>query len=357
MSLDMESIHEQMLAAIDDKYQKTPGFPAYDFTRAFALACMSLSEDIAIAESHLNVENLSGVELDTFISQHRGIYRREATYAETNLTILSGADTINIQIGDLFSTESGVQFEATLDGTYSVGDTFEVQAVAGGASGNVSANTITFMPVTIEGLGDVTNESAATGGYDEETDDEYRERYYDDMKNPSNGSNQQAYRTWATAVPGVGRAKIIPQAYGDNTVEVCVLDADMEPADASLIADVQAVIDPNGNGDGAGKAPIGAVCTVTTGTTKSVNLAATIYLDEGATILAVTETIKSNVTAYLRSIAFLQDYVSFAQIGKIVATSEGVLDYSGLQMNGATANVTLATRETPVIGTCTFTAG
>lgn len=355
MSLDMESIHEQMLAAIDDKYQKTPGFPAYDFTRAFALACMSLSEDIAIAESHLNVENLSGVELDTFISQHRGIYRREATYAETNLTILSGSDTINIQIGDLFSTESGVQFEATLDGTYTVGDSFAVQAVVGGESGNVAANTIIFMPVTIEGLGSVTNAAAATGGYDEETDDEYRERYYDDMKNPSNGSNQQAYRTWATAVPGVGRAKIFPQAFGDNTVEVCILDTDMEPADAGLIADVQAVIDPNENGDGAGEAPIGAVCTVTTGTAASVSVSATLILAEGTSLASVTNAIKAEITAYLRSIAFLQGYVSYAQIGKVIGNAEGVLDYSSLLVDGAVANMDIGARETPVLGTVTFT--
>lgn len=354
MSLDMESIHEQMLAAIDDKYQKTPGFPAYDFTRAFALACMSLSEDIAIAEAHLDVENLTGVELETFISQRRGIYRRYATCAETSLRIVSGSDSIDIQIGDLFSTESGVEFEATMDGTYTVGDTFDVQAVVGGESGNVAAGTITLMPVTIAGIGEVINDSAATGGYDQETDDELRERYYDDLKHPSNGSNQQAYRNWATSVAGVGRAKIFPQAFGDNTVEVCILDTDMEPADASLIADVQAVIDPNGDGSGAGQAPIGAVCTVTTGTSLAVNISATLILAAGTSMATVKAAIELGITEYLRSIAFLQDYVSYAQIGKVISAVDGVLDYSSLLVNGSVANVTLGDRQTPVRGTVTL---
>ena len=42
MSLELEQIHEDMLNAIHDRYQKTLGFPAYDFTRAFALAVLSL---------------------------------------------------------------------------------------------------------------------------------------------------------------------------------------------------------------------------------------------------------------------------------------------------------------------------
>lgn len=358
MSLDIETIHGEMLALIDEKYQKTPGFPAYDFTRAFALAVLELADDIGTAESHLNVENLEGVELDTFITQHRGIYRRYATSAETDLRIVSGSDTIEIQIGDLFATQSGVQFEATEDGTYTVGDTFPVQAVAGGESGNVAAGTITLMPVTIAGLGEVTNDAAAEGGYEAETDDEYRERYYNDLRHPSNGSNQQAYISWATSVAGVGRAKVFPQANGDNTVEVCIIDTVMEPASAGLIADVQAAIDPNANGDGAGLAPIGAACTVTTATSLSVPVSATLYLAEGTTLSEATTTIRAILTAYLRaSVAFKMSYVSYAQVGKLIATADGVLDYASLLIDGEVANLDIGARETPVLGALSFTAG
>ena len=55
------------------------GFPAYDFTRAFALAVLSLDGDVEVAERRLNVENLTGQELDLFIFQHRGLSRRYAT--------------------------------------------------------------------------------------------------------------------------------------------------------------------------------------------------------------------------------------------------------------------------------------
>ena len=38
MSLDFDTVHREMLTRIPDRYQKTAGFPAYDFTAAFAHA-------------------------------------------------------------------------------------------------------------------------------------------------------------------------------------------------------------------------------------------------------------------------------------------------------------------------------
>ena len=68
--------------------------------------------------------------------------------------------------------------------------------------------------MAIAGIAAVTNDAPATGGYDEESDDELRERYYNDLRNPNNGGNQQAYIAWALSVPGVGRVRIFPQALG-----------------------------------------------------------------------------------------------------------------------------------------------
>ncbi len=355
MSLELEQIHEDMLNAINDRYQKTLGFPAYDFTRAFALAVLSLDGDVEVAERRLNVENLTGQELDLFIFQHRGLSRRYATYATATLRVVAGSGAI--LAGALFSTASGVEFYATTDGTYTEGDTFPVRAYLAGESGNVEAGTITYMPVAISGIGAVTNDAPATGGYDEESDEELRERYYDDLRNPNNGGNQQAYIAWALSVPGVGRVRIFPQALGDNTVEVCIVDTSMEPADSSLIDQVQELIDPNKNGDGAGEAPIGAVCTVTTATTVTIAVQATVVLAEEGTLETVKAAVAANLTEYLQEIAFAKGttYVSYAQLSSVVSATEGVLDQSGLQVNGGSANIPLTDRQVPVLGEVVLT--
>ena len=350
MALDLAEIHQQMLDGISERYQKTTGFPAYDFTRAFAIAVLSLDSDIAVAEEKLDLENLSGTELDTFIRQHRGLSRKYATYATATLRVVTGGG--DIRAGNLFSTASGVEFYAIQDGTYAAGDTFSVRAYVGGEAGNVGPNTITYMPVTIAGIGAVTNDEAATEGYDAESDEEFRARYYNDLQNPNNGSNQQAYIAWAMSVPGVGRVRIFPQALGANTVEVCLVDPNMEPAGSEVIQAVQALIDPNKNGDGSGEAPIGAVCTVTTAERLEIAVSASVTIAEEAELGAVTEAVKANLTDYLRDIAFAKgvSYVSYAQITSRINATEGVLDHKDLTVNGGTSNVPLEDRQTPVLG-------
>lgn len=355
MSLDLNQVHQDMLSKISSKYQKTAGFPAYDFTAAFALAILSLDADISIAEAHTFVDNLTGVDLDEYIKSHRGMFRRYGTYAEAVLRVTAGAGTI--RAGDLFSTESGVEFYAISDGTYAVGGTFKVRAYEAGSSGNVEAGAIAYMPVTIAGIGGVINDAPATGGYDPETDDAFRDRFYDDLQNPNNGSNQQAYVAMALSVPGVGRAKVIPQASGANTVEVCIVDANMEPAGASLIQQVQALIDPNKNGDGEGAAPIGSACTVTTATTLAVRISASVTLAEGYNLLAVQAAAESDLRAYLREIAFKKEttYLSYAQISRRLSAVDGVLDHTGLLVNGGASNISLGDRQTPVLVEVTLT--
>lgn len=355
LSLNLDDVHSDMLLAISDRYQKTTGFPAYDFTRAFALAILSLDDDVAVAEAHLDVDNLTGIELDEYIKQHRGLARKYATYATATLRVVSGGG--EILAGALFSTLSGVEFYAISDGTYVQGDTLIVRAYTAGDSGNVGPGTITYMPVTIAGIGAVTNDGAASGGYDAETDDAFRARYYDDLQNPNNGSNQQAYIQWALSVPGVGRVKIFPQALGANTVEVCLVDVNMEPAGEPLLQQVQALIDPNGNGDGSGEAPIGAVCTVTTATALEIDVSATVTLAEGQNLAGVTAAVQANLTAYLREIAFGKGvtYVSYTQIASRINATEGVLDHGALKVNNGTTNVALAGRQTPVLGTVVLT--
>lgn len=355
MALDFTQVHKDMLDSISNRYQKTAGFPAYDFTAAFALAVLSLDGDVSTAERHLDIDNLTGTELDTYVKQHRGLSRKYATYATATMTVVTGSG--DILAGALFSTASGVEFYAVEDKTCAQGDTFQVRAYVAGESGNVGANEIVYMPITIAGIAAVTNAAAASGGYDAESDDEFRGRLYDDLQRPNNGSNQQAYIAMAMSVSGVGNAKCFPQAFGPNTLEICIVGATMEPADGALIQQVQTYIDPNENGDGAGEAAMGAACTVTTATSLAINVTASVTLAEGYTMTSAAAAVRAVLTSYIRDVAFDRDttYISYAQISNRISGADGILDHTGLKLNGATANVAVGPRQTPVLGTVTLT--
>lgn len=347
---DIDTIHNEMLSNIDDTYQKTEGYPAYDLTRAFAIEALALLNEAQTVEDKLDVDNLTGAELTRFVSQRKGITRKVATYAACSLDI-TGTGTITE--GDLFESTGGIQFAATETVIITTHGTVNVQAITAGTSGNVGANSITVIPVTIAGITAVTNASAASGGYDEETDSALRKRYYEALQEPATSGNIYHYKQWAKSVSGVGDAKVFPLWNGDNTVQVVIINGSTGVADSALVSTVQKYIDPNISGTGEGQAPIGAYCTVASATGLSINVSVTVSLVSGYALTDVMTAIKNSITVYLQSIAFVQNYVSYAKIGDAILNTDGVSDYSNLLVNSGTANISIGDKEVAILGTVT----
>ena len=266
----LNDIHSLMLVHIDNEYRKKQSYPTWDLTRGFAFgvkSCWDLAYNVAMK---LDVENLKGDELDLFISERTGLDRKQATKSKGTITIVQGSGSI--LKGDLFATELGVQFVATESKEVHDGDVVQVESVIGGADMNVGIGEITEMPITLQGIYKITNNEAFTGGYDRETDNDYRNRYYTKLRTPVNGVNANQYVLWAESVDGVGKTRCVPIWNGINTVKVVLIGNDFKPASDDLVARVQAYIDPKKNGDGSGVATIGAVTTVVKATQKTLNI-------------------------------------------------------------------------------------
>ena len=84
-----------------------------------------------------------------------------------------------------------------------------------------------------------------------------------------------------------------------------------------------------------------------------MDLALTVTALPGAVQSEVTAAIQAAVAAYLKSVAFRQDYVSYAQIAAAILGAEGVEDFADLKVNNGTANVAIAARQVAVLGTVT----
>ena len=63
------------------------------------------------------------------------------------------------------------------------------------------------------------------------------------------------------------------------------------------------------------------------------------------------EDIKTVVKKYLAGMAFEKSYVSYAKIGSLILSLDGVEDYSSLKVNGGTTNIPLSNGVIPIIGT------
>lgn len=348
----MSDILDQLLTRMPDTYQKTVGFPTYDLLAAVALQLEDTQTLVDLMRTKLYPENLSGNELDEYIFPRSGLIRKEATFA-TGVLHVTGNGTVTE--GDIFQSQGGIQFVAIETVVVSGEADVLVTCMKDGTVGNVAAGSVTQMPVTIQGITSVTNPEPMSGGYDEETDEAYYERYLIQIRTPPTSGNIYHYMMWALECSGVGKVKVFPLGHGENTVDVVIVDSDGKPADDDLVSLVQEYIDPGSTGEGYGQAPIGARCYVSAATARSVALSVTVYKLSTDSAEGVTATIVAAVSAYLGDIAFEQTYVSYAQIAGAILSAAGVLDFIHLTLDGGYDNITIEERECAVLGTVDIT--
>lgn len=352
--MSVDTIHDAMLSGIPDSYQKTVGYPTWDLLRAIAIGAEALAEDIRQEAAKLNIDNLKGDALTRFVYQYRGIPRRRATHASGVVTV-TGYGTVTE--GDLFETKGAVQFSAAKTVKIRDSGTVPIRAILPGQVGNVPEQTVTEIPVTIPGIVTVTNSSATTGGYEQETDDALRERYYLNVREPPTSGNIAHYKAWALSVPGVGGVKVFPLSRGNWTVDVVIISDKHTEVQDDLVKKVQAYIDPDSTGLGDGVAPIGARCYVESAKPLRVNVSVHVVLAAPENIELVKEAVTKSLTDFFAALPFDNknpSYISHARIGAALLDVPDILDYRDLLLNDTAVNLTPEEREVAVLGEVTL---
>lgn len=171
--------------------------------------------------------------------------RKAATYASGTVQF-EGNDDIVIPVGTTMNGANGVEYQTVTQGEIGSGGLGTAEAVAltsGSVSNLPDGDTLSLEPA-IPGVTLVTLLGDMTGGVDEETDDQLRERILFRIQNPPMGGSQADYVRWAMAVPGVTRAWAA-QEIGPGTMTVRFLMDDLYPDNHGLPtpADVEVVSD------------------------------------------------------------------------------------------------------------------
>lgn len=341
-----EVIKQRMLDAVPSDLDKREGSFIYDALSPaaieLALAYIELDRVIKLGFA----QTTYGQYLDYRAAEH-GLTRKPATKASGQVTVSGSPGTV-IPAGSLFATKAGVQFQTTAEAT--IGDTGQatvaVEAVEAGAKGNVPANAITEIPISIAGVTAVTNPSPTSGGTDQESDADLLARLLERVRYSATSGNVAHYKQWAKEVAGVGDAKVLPLWNGPGTVKVVIIDSNKQQASADIVQAVANHIEEN--------RPIGATVTVVSAQGLNIDVSATVVLAENYILEQVQNAFESALTDYLKSVAFQQNYVSYAKIGSLLLDTPGVLDYSNLTVNGGTSNVTVGDEQVAVKGTVTL---
>ena len=362
--MDDEQIHQRMLSVLPIDIDATAGGFASDFTKPAALEKASMIMTINDVIQMFFPAWSFGTWLDQ-IALQMGIRRRPAGPAYGYVTI-TGDEGKLIPAGYLFATpsadgESNIEYEVMEDEVIGSDLTAVayVRCTQEGLIGNVPAGSITLMVEPMTGIESLINNEHMMGGTEEESDDSLRERISERDLNidVSFVGNPSDYKRWALEVTGVGSVVVIPEwkGHGTGTVKLIVLDGNGEPANPTILEEVyNHIMSPDD--DNNRLAPVDAVLTVDTAVLLTVDISANVELDDGATIQSVSTSLAEAFNAYTEE-AYGEGLIRITRVGSLLSKTPGVVDYTGLQINGGTVNIPVVQDDYPSVGTITLVVG
>ena len=292
------------------------------------------------------VDETSGRFIDKNAAGY-GITRKPGTVASVLLTFTGSAGT-TIPAGTLCVTQDGLGFatdEALTLGESGSG-TVTATADAVGTAYNVPTGAIISMQQAVSGVTSLTNEEAAAGGTDPETDAALFARLDAYKKTPPTSGNDRHYHQWALAVNGVGAASVIRCWDGPGTVKVIIADMALRPVEEELRAEVAAYIET--------QRPVTAEVTVESAAGVPVTVSVTVTTDGTVSKPATEQELTERLAEYLGEIAFTEGAeVVYNRVLAIVMGLPGVNDCADLLVGGGTDNVPLDADEIPMLGMVT----
>jgi uncharacterized phage protein gp47/JayE len=169
--------------------------------------------------------------------------RKAATYAQGTVQF-EGTASVVVAIGTTLTGGNGLIYQTATEAEIESGGlgTAEAVALTAGTVGNLPDGDVVAISPPITGIDAATLLGDMSGGVDQETDDQLRERILFRIQNPPMGGSQADYVLWALQVPGVTRAWAA-QEMGIGTMTIRFLMDDLYPDNHGLptTADIQTV--------------------------------------------------------------------------------------------------------------------
>lgn len=336
-----EKLMEEVIDNAPEDIDTRQGSIFYDSVSGILLKIAKLYTDLDLMFNLVFIDTATGDFLDKKAFEY-GIERRAATGCRYYVNF----DGTVPEEGERFFND-GKYF--TLKKTS--GDAYYLEAEEAGTESNYVCKGTRATPVNnIQGLVSAVFGDIMEIGTNEESDSNLRTRMREKIGGPAENGNKQHYKTWCESVDGVGRARIIPLWNGPNTVKGIIINSFGLPADDSVIQRVQEYVDPDMDGDGEGDglgegvANLGAHFTAVSAESVEVNVSFYVTLISGAVLEDVRNQTKAAISEYFKELA-LKDgknaVIRISYVGAVISGLDSVLDYSGLTLNGQTANIEL----------------
>lgn len=336
-------IRNRMLADIDPSFDTSEKTFYYENLDAVAIELNPKYEEVEEVKLQRFMNEITNIEDAKGRADEVGVDFKYATYA-TTIVEITGGPGATINIGDLVANDS-VEYAAVESVTIPASGKVDVnvKCTVSGSQGNCIIGAIKYFPVTLANITLVTNKAAVTNGFDDESLESIKARFYSKVREIVTSGNEGYYKNLAEAVSGVGVARVFSLESGNGTATISIVNANGLPADQSLIDSVKAEIDLN--------RIIGLNPTVDTATELAVNLTGTVILASGTTLQNFKDDITAKINAKFKADAYNVDNVVYSDLFLIVRESPGVDDLQNFQINGANANISLTAKQVAKLGT------
>lgn len=356
-----EALRAQMLDDIDSGVSKSEGYFVYD---AIAPSAKKISECYSTLDTILKLvfgeaaPEVPAEEYNKFIEQdaaRHGLERKQGFYSVGEVTF-AGLDGSIIYENSIVQTVEGLKYKVTSQGKITNGKcTLGIKAMELGAKYNVPSNSIVQIPIKINGITSVNNLEPITSGTDTETSEELLARIITKEREESSSGNIYDYEKWAMEVPGVKYVKVKPLWDKDNgfngngSVKVIIGGDNNSQLDDTIVKNVKEYIDPK-DGEGRGKAPIGATVTVVSVTLVKIDIKIIgLTIDSKYSLEDVKAGIKKSLEKYFLKIP-AGGTVKIRTVEAVITLTDGVSDLTSVQINNDIKNIPTIDENKPSLG-------
>jgi uncharacterized phage protein gp47/JayE len=251
--------------------------------------------------------------------------RNEAVFTRGYITLTDAGDVgpFNLTAGQLWVADATrtYRYNTLAGGTLPLGGTLslEVQAESSGAAYNLGNNTIVDMVTPLPGV-TITNPSRGSlswisqQGTDRETDAAYATRMVGRWSTLGTGSNETAYRFYATSASAeVTRAAVSEnQATGHVTVTVAGAAG---PISSAAVADVDTLLQA--------RRPLGVTVITSNAAASNTLIGGTVFIEPSYDITATIANVGAALSAYAQT-APIGSNIYRAQLTEVIMGVAGV---------------------------------
>ena len=239
-----------------------------------------------------------------------------------------------------------------------------IKSVETGTDMNYFASGTAVIPdEDIDDLESCTLGILTEAAVDIEEDDSARARFLSAVSEDVEAGNAAQIRKWCTSVEGIGRAELFPLEDGPSTCVGYLISTAGGVPSSSLVAAVQAYVDPGGNGEGEGMATIGLKFHAKAATAFEITITGTVTYAHGADVEVISAAVNTNIVNYLKDRALkgtntpVTDtrQISINTVGYNILAVDGVLDYEDLELNDQTGNLSYIRKQVPVLSSLDLT--